>query len=65
MSQVEVTTGLASDSETEIVSGVKEGDTIVTSITTTSATTKSSTTTSPFSIMGRSGGGNNRQFIAR
>ena len=36
--------GLVSDSQTEIISGLKEGDTIITS-TTTATTTKSSTST--------------------
>jgi multidrug efflux pump subunit AcrA (membrane-fusion protein) len=51
--------GSSNDTQTEIISGVNEGDTVVTSIT---ATTKTSTTTtaSPFSSLG--GGGNIRTF---
>ncbi len=48
---VAVETGISSDSETEIISGITEGVEVVTSITQAS-TTKSTTTTSPFSIMG-------------
>ncbi len=53
---VTVTTGLSSDSETEIVSGVSEGDTVVTAVVTKS--TASTTSTSPFSAFGggRTGG---------
>ncbi len=45
MIQKVVTTGLASDSQIEITSGLNEGETVVTSIT----QTQSKTTTSPFS----------------
>ena len=48
--------GLASDSQTEITSGLKEGDTVITS-TTSAATTKSSTSTQ--SVFGGLGGGKN------
>lgn len=48
ISQVEVTPGLSSDTETEISSGLTEGETVVTSITQT-ATMTGSTTASPFS----------------
>ncbi len=56
---VPVTTGLASDTDTEITSGLSEGDTVVTGVTTT---TSGSTGTSPFSgglrgIGGFGGGG--------
>lgn len=47
---VTVQTGLISDSETEILSGLSEGDTVVTATITKSTT--SSTTTSPFSALG-------------
>lgn len=55
---VTVTTGLASDTETEIVSGVSEGDTVVTAVITKS-TSSTTTSTSPFSALGggRAGGG--------
>lgn len=67
MTQVEVTTGLASDTHTEIVSGINEGDTIVTSVTTTGGTTTSGSgaSTSPFSVFGRTGGGGTRQMMVR
>lgn len=68
VTQAEVVTGLISDSQTEIVSGINEGDTIVTSVTNgASATSRNNTqTSSPFSPLGRTGGGANRQFqIAR
>lgn len=57
VSQVTVETGLASDTQTEIVSGVSEGDTIVTA-TIKTATTTTTTSTSPFSSFGgaRTGG---------
>lgn len=51
VSQVAVTTGIASDSETEITSGLSEGDTVVTSTTSTTSTS-SSGTASPFSALG-------------
>lgn len=60
ITQVDVTTGLTSDTQTEIVSGINEGDTIVTSVTTgTSSTTG---TTSPFSAFGRTSNSGNRQI---
>jgi RND family efflux transporter MFP subunit len=51
VSSVDVTAGLANDSETEIVSGVSEGDSVVTA-TSASATKTGSSTTSPFSTLG-------------
>lgn len=54
VTQVAVETGIASDSETEIVSGVGEGDEIITSMTTLSTST--GTGTSPFSSFGGRGG---------
>lgn len=51
-----VETGVASDSETEIVSGISEGEMIVTSVNTSANTTKSTTTTSPFSMFGGGAG---------
>lgn len=47
-----VETGVASDSQTEILSGISEGEIVVTSVNTNTATTKSGTTTSPFSMFG-------------
>jgi multidrug efflux pump subunit AcrA (membrane-fusion protein) len=50
--------GLASDTQTEIVSGLAEGDVIITSSTTgTGTTTRQSTSSSPFSSQLRIGGG--------
>jgi len=55
MTTVAIETGITNDISTEIVSGIAEGDIVVTSVIT--PTTKASTTTSPFSaIGGRSGG---------
>ncbi|CAN5232641.1 HlyD family efflux transporter periplasmic adaptor subunit [soil metagenome] len=57
VSSVEVETGIADDTYTEIISGLTEGEEIVTS-TSNSATATSSTTTSPFSrTLGGFGGG--------
>lgn len=58
--EVEVETGIADDTYTEIISGLTEGQEIVTS--TTSSTTSSSSTTSPFgrSVGGFGSGGNVR-----
>lgn len=50
-STVDVTTGVSNDTQTEIVSGVSEGDTVVTSTTTTNASTTSGST-SVFSSLG-------------
>ncbi len=58
---VSVTTGLTSDSDTEITSGLKEGDTVVTA--TISSAGASSTTRSVFSSFG--GGGGGARFIGR
>lgn len=61
VSQVTVETGLASDSQTEIISGLSEGDTIVTSVS--AGSTKTTTgTTSVFSPFGRTSSGGNRQI---
>jgi macrolide-specific efflux system membrane fusion protein len=61
VSQVTVETGLASDSQTEIISGLSEGDTIVTSVSTGSTKTTTGTT-SVFSPFGRTSSGGNRQI---
>ncbi len=52
---VPVTTGLTSDSHIEIVSGLQEGDTVITAVVTSSST--SGTSTSPFSSFGGARGG--------
>lgn len=57
VSSVSVTIGATDNTNTEIVSGISEGDTVVTSVTT--PTTTSQSTTSPFSAFGggsRTGG---------
>lgn len=55
MTSVDVTVGLSNDTQTEIVSGVNEGDTVVTGVTTTGGSA-STTTASPFSTLGGRGG---------
>ena len=64
VSRAEVTTGLASDTQTEIVSGLNAGDTIITSTTNAAITTQSGQS-SPFSPFGGSarGAGGGRQFM--
>jgi macrolide-specific efflux system membrane fusion protein len=57
---VAVETGVSNDTSTEIVSGINEGDTVVTSVITPKTGTTTTTTTSPFSVFGgggRTGGG--------
>ena len=57
VSQVTVETGLSSDTQTEIISGLSEGETVVTA-TINAATTSTATTTSVFSsFSGARGGG--------
>jgi len=56
LQQLPVTIGDASDTETEITTGVNEGDTVVTSVSTGTATT-GTTTRSIFSGLGGGGGG--------
>lgn len=51
-SEVIVETGLSSDTDTEIVSGLSEGQTIVTSTIKASTTTSKTSSTSPFSALG-------------
>ncbi len=58
LQEVNVEIGLSSDSETEIISGIKEGDVIITSITQT--TTQTQQSRSPFS--GAVGIGSGRNF---
>ena len=55
VTQKTVETGLSSDTDTEIVSGLAEGDSVVTSIT-QPKTTGTTSTTSVFSTFGRGGG---------
>ena len=55
VSIVSVTTGISDDTNTEITSGINEGDSVITG--TTSSTSSSSTAASPFSSFGRGGGG--------
>ena len=56
VTEVTVETGLVSDSDTEITSGLSEGDEVVTG-TVSGSTTRSTQTTSPFSSFGRGVGG--------
>jgi multidrug efflux pump subunit AcrA (membrane-fusion protein) len=56
LTNVDVVPGGANDTETEIISGINEGDTVVTSVTNTSRATQTSTGTSPFSAFGGRGG---------
>lgn len=56
MEEKTVETGVASDTQTEITSGISEGEMVVTSVNTTTTTTKSGTTTSPFSMFGGGAG---------
>lgn len=67
VSQVEIETGLTSDSQTEVTSGLTEGDTIVTSVSTgTSSRTTTTGASSPFSPFGgstRNTGGGTRTFM--
>jgi macrolide-specific efflux system membrane fusion protein len=55
VTQVPVEVGISSDTDTEITSGLSEGQTVVTG--TVSTTTTSSQTSSPFSGFGGRGGG--------
>lgn len=63
---VDVTVGKSDDTYTEIISGVNEGDTVVTG-TTTTGTQTSGSATSPFSALGGRGfgGGNNVRIGGR
>jgi multidrug efflux pump subunit AcrA (membrane-fusion protein) len=56
VSTVDVTVGASNDTQTEIVSGVSDGDTVVTGVTTTGRTS-TTTASSPFSSLGGGGGG--------
>lgn len=57
VSVVEVTTGEANDTMTELVSGVNEGDEVVTGSSTSANSSRTGTTTSPFGGGGGFGGG--------
>lgn len=52
-----VETGLTSDTQTEIISGLAEGDEVITSSSTSTGTTRQGTSSSPFSGQLRIGGG--------
>jgi HlyD family secretion protein len=54
---VEVETGETNDLQTEIVSGISEGDEVVTAVITTGGSQSGTNTTSPFSGIGRTGTG--------
>lgn len=56
MEEKTVETGAASDTQTEIISGISAGEMVVTSVNTSATTTKSGTTTSPFSMFGGGAG---------
>lgn len=67
VTSIPVEIGIANDTQTEIVSGINEGDTVVTSVI-NETTSKNSTqsTSSPFSTMGRTGGGSGtKQVLGR
>lgn len=59
---ISVETGSSSDTQTEVVSGLSEGDEVITSTISTSTGTASTQSQSPFSSFG---GGGNRQVIVR
>jgi HlyD family secretion protein len=59
---VNVTTGISSDTNTEITSGLNEGDAVVTAVATSGSTT-STTTASPFGILRGGAGGSTRAVI--
>lgn len=59
VTEVAVETGLSSDSQTEILSGLSEGDEVVTG---TVSTIRTNQTTSPFSSFGRGVGGGGAVF---
>jgi len=59
---VEVEIGSSNDSQVEIISGLSEKDEVVTSTISSNNSQSSDTTTSPFSGLGRTGGGTQRIF---
>lgn len=58
--KVTVQTGISDDNQTEIISGISEGDQIVTKTTTSKTTTTKTTTTNSILNVGREGGGTPR-----
>jgi RND family efflux transporter MFP subunit len=54
---IPVTTGISSDTDTEIISGVSEGDKVITAVITPTASSGATTSSSPFSSLSRLGGG--------
>lgn len=52
LTNIPVVTGLTSDTETEVISGIDEGQSVVTAITTTSTTKTTTSTTSIFGGLG-------------
>ena len=67
ISTVSVEIGSSNNSQTEIVSGINEGDEVVTATISPETSRSSSSTSSPFSGLGgsRSGGGSNSSFQIR
>ncbi len=67
ISQIPVTTGISSDTNTEIDSGLTSGETVVTSVITSTTSTSSNSTTSPFSGLtgGRGFGGGGGGAVIR
>jgi HlyD family secretion protein len=61
ISTVQVEIGDANDSQTEIISGLNEGDEVVTAVITSSSSTQKSGATSPFSGLGRTTNGSNNR----
>ncbi len=57
-----VETGKSNDSQTEIKSGINQGDEVITSIISTVKTNSSNNTTSPFSGVGRSSSSSNKSL---
>ncbi len=57
VTSIDVAIGQSNDTQTEIVTGINDGDVIVTGATTTSTKSTSATTTSPFSALGGRGFG--------
>lgn len=62
LTNIPVVTGLISDTQTEIVSGIDEGQNVVTSVVSSSKSGQSSTTSGTTSIFGGIGGGAGRTF---
>lgn len=65
ITSVPVEVGIANDTQTEIISGINEGDTVVTSVSTGATSSTTQSTASPFSTMGRTGGTRQVQMIGR